>query len=514
MLAKGKSMTEQTKALGLLKAYAFITERVQKPGEPRPHERARVFDVHPLVHLTMRGWIKGQHQWNIWTERALKRLAELIPYGNPNTREVWAAYLPHARHVVDLPETFEAESRMTLLERLGECERMLGRFADAERTYRQAVEQREKMSGKDHPDARTGRSQLARCLLHLRRAEEAEHMLRKELTSEDPALTAEHKHTKLTNMHNLASALRQQGKNAEADELDRQTRVLTEDTFGDEHELTLTSQRSLASTLRKQGNYAEAERLLQDILATSTRTLGREDTDTLFTMRELGLLLFDQEKYTEAETLQQEELSLREKHYGETHPSIPSSTYNLGATLSRQGKHAQAEALHRQALARTQNLLPKEHPSILDAMSGLARTLGAQGKHAEAEQLHREVLAVRQKVLPRGHVDTVWSVYWLAGALDAQGQYKEALELYDRALTGFRTVFGSEHANTIGCANVLVAVKEVLDQRAEGTEEDGDTQGGAEEAEAGSKGVDTKEMVLRPKRRGWRGLTKWRKGRE
>ncbi|KAH7079197.1 kinesin light chain 1 [Paraphoma chrysanthemicola] len=510
MLAKSKSLVEQTKALGLLKAYAFIIERVPKLGEQTMHERVRRFDMHPLVHLTIRGWMKGQHQWDIWTERAMKRLTELIPYGNPNTREVWAAYLPHAKHVVDIYEACKSESRMTLLERLGECERMLGRYAAAEQTYRQAIEQRERVSGRDHLDARTGRSQLAKCLLHMRRGEEAERILRKELTSDDPALTTAHKQLKLTNMHNLAAALRQQGKTIEADEIDRQTRVLTEDTFGTEHELTLSSQRSLAFTLRKEGKHAEAANLLRHILETSKRTLGPEDTDTLFTMRELGLLLFDQEDYTEASQFQHDELRLREKYLGETHPSIPSCVYNLGATLSRQSKLVQAESLHRQSLVRHQALLAKDNPVLLDTMAGFARCLDAHGKVPEAELLHREVLSVREKALPRGHVDTTWSVYWLAGALDALGRYDEALELYERALEGFKVVFGEEHANTVGCRNVLEVMKEKVESRAGGGKEEGEeTQAGAEET-----GESGREVAIKSKRRRWRDLTKWKREKE
>jgi hypothetical protein len=145
--------TEFVKAMGTLKAYAFITERQRQAftHQQSMQRRSTTIDVHPLVHLAIRSWLKAHHQWISHVEITLARLIKITPYGNQNTREYWMTYLHHAVHIVNIPESHEMRGIMTLLERIGGCERELGRYQAAERTYRQAFEQRLKMSGEEHP---------------------------------------------------------------------------------------------------------------------------------------------------------------------------------------------------------------------------------------------------------------------------------------------------------------------------------------------------------------------------
>ncbi|KAI9777220.1 MAG: hypothetical protein M1816_004827 [Peltula sp. TS41687] len=128
---------EQTKAIGTLKAYAFISEREpQRDGQQRQTRTPlQVFDVHPLVHL-------AHNQWSLWAEKTLKRLVEIVPFADDEKGKIWAAYLPHAILVVDLPEHFDAEARMLLLNGIGSCEWMLGHYKAAERAFRQLLERR------------------------------------------------------------------------------------------------------------------------------------------------------------------------------------------------------------------------------------------------------------------------------------------------------------------------------------------------------------------------------------
>ncbi|KZM27862.1 uncharacterized protein EKO05_0010026 [Ascochyta rabiei] len=83
MLPASGSAVEQIEAIGTLKAYAFITERQQSGQEGL----SKALDVHPLVHVATRSWLKNHGQWDVWAERALKRLLEIVPFGDYNTQE-------------------------------------------------------------------------------------------------------------------------------------------------------------------------------------------------------------------------------------------------------------------------------------------------------------------------------------------------------------------------------------------------------------------------------------------
>jgi hypothetical protein len=70
-----------------------------------------------------------------------------VPFGDHETREAWTAYLPHPMQVVGEPEVSEAEDKISLLERVGYCERTLGRYRAAEQAHRQVLGQLELVKG-------------------------------------------------------------------------------------------------------------------------------------------------------------------------------------------------------------------------------------------------------------------------------------------------------------------------------------------------------------------------------
>ncbi|RDW80343.1 hypothetical protein BP5796_05041 [Coleophoma crateriformis] len=64
-------LPEQTMALGTLKAFGFLKE----------HTNGRFYDMHRLVHLATRNWLKIENGISEWTWKALERLRAVIPYG-------------------------------------------------------------------------------------------------------------------------------------------------------------------------------------------------------------------------------------------------------------------------------------------------------------------------------------------------------------------------------------------------------------------------------------------------
>jgi tetratricopeptide (TPR) repeat protein len=162
---------------------------------------------------------------------------EIVSFGNHDTREVWIAYLPHAMHIADLAELYESEGRMLLLERIGRCELMLGRYKIAEQAYRQVVERRKGVLGEEHPDM-------------------------------------------LTSMNNLAQALSKQGKHAEAEQMHRETLALREKVLRKEHPDTLMSVYGLAYLLHHQNKYEDALPLYERACTGFQVTLGPDHPTT------------------------------------------------------------------------------------------------------------------------------------------------------------------------------------------------------------------------------------------
>ncbi|KAF2202161.1 kinesin light chain [Delitschia confertaspora ATCC 74209] len=285
LLLPGHSTQAVIGAVGMLDAYAFITERRERQRGRETQHQERTFDMHRLVNLAMHNWLKEHQQWDGWVNRTLARLVEIVPYGSYKRREIWTAYLPHAMDIVELPEACNSEDSVLLLDRIGRCEQTLGRYEAAEATHRKVLKQREKLLGKKNP------------------------------------------HT-LTSMNEVALALSYQGRYAEADKMYQETLALEEKMLGEEHSDTLTSMNNMEFVLNNQGKYTEAEEMHQKTLALREKVLGKEHPETLISMNGVALALGNQGKYTEAEKMYQEMLALREKVFGKDHRKTFNSIYN------------------------------------------------------------------------------------------------------------------------------------------------------------------------------------------
>jgi tetratricopeptide (TPR) repeat protein len=285
---------KELEAIGTLRAYAFITKQ----------EGQDSYDIHRLVQIAMRNWLKTKNELSLWSGKALIRVAEVFPFPKHENRAIWTIYLPHAQSVLSFQEyssDFE-ESQRVLLFNVAECFRISGKYKEAEQMYQQALELIGKVLGPEHPSTLNSMNNLALVLDSQGKHEEAEQMHRQTLELEEKVLGQEHPST-LSSMNNLALVLDSQGKNKEAERIHRQTLELKEKVLGLEHPSTLDSMNNLALVLHSQGKHEEAERIHRQTLELREKVLGLEHPSTLSSMNNLALVLRSQGKYKEAETM-------------------------------------------------------------------------------------------------------------------------------------------------------------------------------------------------------------------
>jgi tetratricopeptide (TPR) repeat protein len=502
------SKVQHTKAIGMLKAYAFITERQPQSDKlwVQPQTIHKTFDIHPLVHLAIRGWLKAHDQWTLWTRKTMARLVEIVPYGDHDTRDYWTTYMHHAMHLLNQSEVQELSGRMALLEKIGRCERSLGRYQASERAYRRAFDQRVRTSGAENPETLMTMGNIALALGYQERWMEAEKMHKEELAIAEKVLGKKSPQT-LISRGNLGLAMLGQWKFREAEELYRELLELDKEVLGEKSTETLAAMQNLAGALCGQGKHAEAEQVHRKTLALSKEIRGEEHADTLSSLSALGTALRSQCKYIEAEQIHHEELVLRKKVLGDEHPDTVKTMQKLGNVLCVQERYVEAEKIQREALAISSKELGDENPVTLKCWSALAHTLHNQKHYAEAEQIHRNTLAVREKVMGKVHRDTLMSVYWLAELLHDQMQYQNAMQLYDRALAGFQSTLGPEHSVTKECLELCTWIREAVDEEriaeAAKREQCIANEAATEDAVVGAQVSSTAEVALRPHKR-WR----------
>ena len=167
LLPAGASRKKETDAIGTLDAYSFI---IRRPAD-------LALDLHRLVHLATRNWLRKEGLITQWTERAISRLEEVFPDHGHKNRSLWRTYLPHARYALlsDLVDK-NSETRMNLMWRFGMCLYSDGRYNEAEISFMEVEERRKKVLGAEHPSTLTSMANLASTYRNQGRWKEAEEL--------------------------------------------------------------------------------------------------------------------------------------------------------------------------------------------------------------------------------------------------------------------------------------------------------------------------------------------------
>ena len=190
----------------------------------------------------------------------------------------------------------------------------------------------------------------------------------------------------------------------------------------------LTARHNIAYALLNQGKAAEAEAAFRDLLPLRERVQGPEHPGTLATRHELARALLNQGKATEAEAAIRGILSLRERVWGPEHPDTLDTRHGHACALLNQGKAAEAEAALRDLLPLRERVQGPEHPGTLVTRHELARALLAQGNSTEAEAAFRDLLPLRERVQGPEHLGTLATRRQLARATLEQGAAEQARE--------------------------------------------------------------------------------------
>ncbi|KAK5652950.1 hypothetical protein OQA88_9429 [Cercophora sp. LCS_1] len=467
------------------------------------------FEMHGLVQLSTRRWLKASGQQDRFKRQYIERIAASFPTGeyenwakcrglfahvqvalgyrpSEDTVEIWATLLHNGGWYAWSQGRYEVAQQMVVKARkvrekkLGMedvatlatasifalVQKDRGQWEEAEKLFVQVMETSKTKLGANHPDTLTSMANLASTYRNQGRWEEAEKLEVQVMETSKTKLGADHPST-LTSMANLASTYRNQGRWEEAEKLEVQDRweeaeklevqvMETRKTkLGANHPDTLTSMANLASTYRNQGRWEEAEKLFVQVMETRKTKLGANHPSTLTSMANLASTYRNQGRWEEAEKLEVQVMETSKTKLGADHPDTLTSMANLASTLWNQGRWEEAEKLFVQVMETFKTKLGADHPSTLTSMANLASTLWNQDRWEEAEKLFVQVMETRKTKLGANHPDTLTSMANLAFTWKSQGRYQEALALIEDCARAQQRVIGTEHPDTLSSLAAL-----------------------------------------------------------
>lgn len=280
--------------------------------------------------------------------------------------------------------------------------------------YRQALAEREKRFGPDHPKVARSASDLGLYLrkigdrdtaaAYLTRAleidsktldsfsnliagdlenlasvsapDEALRLHRKAAASNDPEISAR-------NWGKAGDLSAAAGDRAAAVNAYRNALAKEEAASGPNHPRIAVRLNDLAQVL----DPGAAEPIVRRALAIETKSLGVRNPATGITMNNLANVLLGLRKLAEAERMARQSLGTLESTLGPNHPRVATISSNLAAILREKPDLPGAHRYYARALAIDEAVYGPNHPEIAVDLRNLAEVLNALGKKQEAKRL-------------------------------------------------------------------------------------------------------------------------------
>ena len=281
-----------------------------------------------------------------------------------------------------------------MLDALGRVNQEMGRYADAERMLRRAVELRRRHLGSGHPDLAASLNNLAVVIRLTRQRAEAARLHGEALDIQRRALGPRHAEV-ATTMTNLGIVTTD---DSAAESLFRTARDIQRSTLGSDNLALVYTNLLIVERLRKRGAADEAELLMRENLRINERQLGPDSPGTAAAMTRLGSFLeTERNQPAAAETLFTRALAILRRQSPPS-TSLMGTLVNLTLLSADRGDYRTAEAFAREALEAEQRARGREHPTVSQTMGLLAQQLFALRRYAEADSL----LTAAEKLIERG----------------------------------------------------------------------------------------------------------------
>jgi tetratricopeptide (TPR) repeat protein len=347
-----------------------------------------------------------------------------------------------------------------------------GRFAEAERAYRAALQMAEQW-GPDDERMVTSLWKLGQSLHAQKQHPEGEQLRRRALELQEARLGPDDRQV-ADLLYGLALDYSNMRKPAEGVPLMERALAITEQVYGSDHEEAAKCLAGLGVLFNNARRLPEAAAVLRRALTIYERGGERHDSRAADTLEQLARLVVRDGQLGEAEALYQRALTLREQAEGPEGYFVGSLLLQI-ARFYAQDLHrmVEAEQLHRRALAIYEKTPGKDSPQALSCRYGLAALCHAQGRWGEADNLLRENIRLYEQAEVAEYwaaphqINLASSLSLLATVCCEQGAYREAELLLQRALAIKEERMGPEHPHVAWLLEQYSRVLQVAGQLAE-----------------------------------------------
>ncbi|KAH6639179.1 kinesin light chain, partial [Boeremia exigua] len=266
MLPRAQSKIEMEEAIGTLCGYSFLVRRGGDSDRAKEEGRGitntfdgELFDIHRLVHLATRIWIKEYGNPTEVAGDAIRCLEYIFPFSDHASRYKWRAYMPHALRLLGASQDCDVKERSALCMWVGRCLGVDGRIREAVRWLEESYRLRS-MLEEDDLDLLFSQHELAVVYEQDGQIKKSLKVIESVVKAQE-TLQADHP-SWLASQHALAMAYRADGQVTKAVEL-LEIVVKAQETLEADHPSRLASQHALAMAYNADGQVQKAIELLE-----------------------------------------------------------------------------------------------------------------------------------------------------------------------------------------------------------------------------------------------------------
>ena len=372
----------------------------------------------------------------------------------------------------DLALTWAPEeiSRLETFNNLGCLYRAQGKYDEAEKQFRRALEgYKKEFSTQQAPKLDTSTPNMSTldmgtlldmvsnvgsiCYLQCK-FDEAEEMLLEALNGYEELFGPKHQST-LQALSHLGRLYTDKDLHDKGEEMLNRAMEGLKERPGPKDELTFLVAYNLSISYWKQDKFDKSVMMATQAFEGFQEVLGPSDTNTLDAAHSLATLLLTLGKLDEAAEIYNRALKSYETTLGLDHPSTLICVGNLGRLAHDRGMLDEAEKMYSRSLKGFEATMQANNIKILETLNNIGLLLLETGKPDEAEKMHKQVLDGCTETIGSQNIMTWRILCDLGNTYRKQCNLEGAASICAQALGGAEKAAGPKHTSTLKIANSL-----------------------------------------------------------
>ncbi len=315
-----------------------------------------------------------------------------------------------------------------LLSGHGVALRRLGRYADAQEYYDEALAIQEEFLGRDHADIASTLNNLANIYLYLGDYSLARHAHERALAIRIKHFGSDHEWVGETR-NNLSSVLGYMGEYDESLKEQELALAIFRKQLGPDHIRTIYAEMNLGIVYHDMGALDDAILIFEKMLSDVQSRAGQSHVQMSYLLGTLASAHFKSNNYQEALDLYQQCLEIEESANGKDNPESIYAIYEIGRCLSYLGRDDEAEQYLQQSLVLQESLGDLNTPDLCGILNFTAEFDLRRGRLRDALAAAKRSSEIISSRIGRHHPLLAESLAWQARALRSLGNHDEAIAL-------------------------------------------------------------------------------------